>query len=226
MSEVAGTLAAIASARRPGVAEALCLESSVRGVGAFDRASFELTFAGVGRRLGVEVVGPDTSLCDETGRSWSIATWGIDDVGRALLLVEGLTHLPESEHVPWVDTCYRSGALRERQSILRALAVLPSPGRFLAVALDGFRASTQPIFEAIACENPYPATYFPEASFNQMVLKAVFTEVALARILDLRDRVTPDLARMAADYASERAAAGRSVQCDLALLTGNESVVL
>ena len=68
--------------------------------------------------------------------------------------------------------------MRERQAVLRVLALLPEPARFLAIALDACRTSTQPVFEAIACENPYPAAYFPEASFNQMVLKAVFTEVA------------------------------------------------
>ena len=85
----------------------------------------------------------------------------------------------------------------------------------LPIALDACRSSTQPVFEAIACENPYPAAYFPEASFNQMALKAVFTGVALARILGLASRRTPELARMAADYADERRAAGRPVPSDL-----------
>ena len=56
--------------------------------------------------------------------------------------------------------------------------------------------------EAIACENPYPARYFPELNFNQMVLKALFTGVALARIIGCDGRVTSELSRMAADYAS------------------------
>ena len=54
------------------------------------------------------------------------------------------------------------------------------------------------MFEAIACENPFPARYFPELNFNQMVLKALFNGVALARIVGLRRRRNPELARMAA----------------------------
>ena len=52
-----------------------------------------------------------------------------------------------------------------------------------------------------------------------MVLKALFTGVTLARIIGLDERVTPELGRMAADYASERRAAGRSVPEDLSRIT-------
>jgi hypothetical protein len=76
------------------------------------------------------------------------------------------------------------------------------------------------VFEAIACENPYPAAHFPELNFNQMVLKALFTGVALERVIGLDGRVTPELARMANDYASERRAAGRSVPADIWRVTG------
>ena len=75
-----------------------------------------------------------------------------------------------------------------------------------------------PIFEAIACENPFPSLYFSDESFNQMVLKAVFVGVSLERVVGLRARVTPELSRMAEDYAAERRAAGRTVPSDLALL--------
>jgi hypothetical protein len=75
-----------------------------------------------------------------------------------------------------------------------------------------------PVFEAIACENPFPAAQFPELHFNQMALKAVFLGVALARMLGLAERRTPELARMAEDFAAERRAAGRTVPADLSLL--------
>jgi hypothetical protein len=76
----------------------------------------------------------------------------------------------------------------------------------------------QTIFESIACENPFPADEFPDLNFNQMVLKAMFNGVALARIVRLGERAGADLARMAADYAAERRAAGRSVPADIDLV--------
>jgi hypothetical protein len=195
----------------------LLRDATVRGT-AFDPIAFELTFAALGRRLGEAALGDGAAVSDDAGREWSIAGWGLDELGRALLVVAGVARLDFSEQLAWVDGLHRAGALRERQAVLRALALLPEPARFLSIALDGCRTSTQPVFEAIACENPYPAAYFPEAAFNQMALKAVFTGVALARILGLASRRTAELARMATDYADERRAAGRPVPSDLGAL--------
>jgi hypothetical protein len=197
------TLATLIAARRPDLADT------------WRSSPFDAAFAAAGRRLGTTAAGGDATVTDASGRTWSVATWGLDEVGRAVLLLDELGRLPATEHVARVDECWRAGALRERQAVLRALPLLPGPARFLPIALDAARASTQPVFEAIACENPYPATYFPETSFNHLVLKAVFTEVPVARILDLDTRLGPELARMAADYASERAAAGRPIPVDL-----------
>jgi hypothetical protein len=77
----------------------------------------------------------------------------------------------------------------------------------------------QSVFEAIACENAYPARHFPDQNFNKLVLKAFFTGVGVARIVGLGGRRTAELRRMAEDYASERRAAGRSVPPDLGLVT-------
>ena len=74
------------------------------------------------------------------------------------------------------------------------------------------------VFEAIACENPFPRDHFPEANFNQLVLKAMFLDVPLDRVLGWRERNNLELRRMAADYAAERRAAGRSVPEGIALI--------
>jgi hypothetical protein len=117
-----------------------------------------------------------------------------------------------------VAETYRTGDVAEKRAVTRALALLPEPSGFVDLAVNVCRTSVQPVFEGIACENPYPAAYFPEANFNQMVLKSLFTATRLARIAGLESRVTPELCRMAEAYASERRAAGRSVPEDIELL--------
>jgi hypothetical protein len=99
--------------------------------------------------------------------------------------------------------------------VLRALSLLPRPDRFCSLATDACRSHVQPVFEAICCESRYPAACFPDLAFRQMVLKALFTGVALDRIHGLRTRIDPELIRMAHDYASERRAAGRPVPADI-----------
>ena len=81
----------------------------------------------------------------------------------------------------------------------------------------------KPVFEAIACENPYPARWFPDSAFCQMVLKAIFVGTPIARIERVRERTTDELRRMARSFASERMAAGRPVPVDIyTLLEGSE----
>ena len=188
-----------------------------------DRGALLEAFTAATRRLGRSRLAPsgeEISRLAGAGVSWPVGTWGADELGRVALLVAAASHWPEAELEALVEECYHRGDGAERQAVLRALPLLPAPERFLEIAVDACRSHIQPLFEAIACENPYPALYFPELNFNQMVLKALFTGVALARILGVEDRVTPELSRMAADYASERRAAGRSVPPDIGQLTG------
>lgn len=144
--------------------------------------------------------------------------WTRDDAARALLLIERRNNGRTGDaFVGDALECFEQGDAREQQSFLRAIALWPEAKAFLPIAIDACRTNIIPVFEALACENPYPAAHFPERNFNQMVLKAMFNAIALQRIVGLRDRRNAELSRMARDYAAERTAAGRSVPSDLAL---------
>jgi hypothetical protein len=156
-----------------------------------DRAALLAAFSSAGRRLGAGA-----------------------EAGRIELLVGVAAEATPDALVELVDECWRTGDNGERRAVLRALARLPEPARFVPLAISACRVNVVPVFEAIACENPFAAAHFPEAAFNQMVLKALFLGVAIDRIDGLAARITPELARMAAAYASERRAAGRAVSAD------------
>ncbi|WP_052941246.1 EboA domain-containing protein [Chromobacterium subtsugae] len=158
-------------------------------------------------------------LQPELERAGAIAPldWRPGDIGRLLLLLS----LPESrdgQAHPCFARLYRGGDAGEQQSLLRALPLLPAPERHLSLAIDACRSHIQGCFEAIACENGYPARFFPELNFNQMVLKALFTRTPLSRIHGLRHRLTPQLRRMAADLASERQATQADIPDDVYLI--------
>lgn len=139
-------------------------------------------------------------------------------LGRALLLLDAAGALPAERHVPLFTRLFRSGDTGERTALLRALPLLPQPERFADLAAEACRSSVQDVFEAVAVANPFAAAHLPAAAFNQMVLKAVFLGVPLAGVAGLASRRTPELARMATDFRSERRAAGRPVPADLDLL--------
>jgi hypothetical protein len=71
------------------------------------------------------------------------------------------------------------------------------------------------VFEAVAHRSPYPREQFAENRWNHMVLKALFVGSTLQPIQGLDARANPELARMLADYAHERWAAGRPVSPEL-----------
>jgi hypothetical protein len=143
--------------------------------------------------------------------------WTMDDAARAALLLSAADALDADAFVRAATECFERGDAREQQSWLRAISLLPGSDRFKALAIDACRTNIIPLFEAIACENPYPSREFPERQFNQLVLKALFNTIALARVVGLRPRLNAELSRMAGDYAAERRAAGRTVPSDIAL---------
>src|SRR5258706_2370923 len=143
--------------------------------------------------------------------------WTADEAGRAVLLLTLAERTGTDQFATAAIECYERGDSREQQSWLKALPLLPGPESFLNVAIDACRTNILPQFECIACENPYPGRYFPDLNFNQLVLKAMFNGISLARIVGLNGRSNSELSRMALDYAAERRAAGRSVPADLAL---------
>ena len=180
-------------------------------------SQFATAFAGSGRRLGdsaVSVEPAEREALEKLG-ILSLEGWRLCDVGRAFLLMKVLGEVPATEHASFVAGVFNQGDNREREALLKSLSMLSEPERFLPTAVDACRSHVQSVFEAIACENPYPARFFPDDAFNQLVLKAFFTGVPVRRIVGLKGRVTPELSRMARDYASERRAAGRPVPPDL-----------
>lgn len=183
----------------------------------FEEHRFLYAYAAAARMLGKVPLGldlEDVVQLERAGVCWPLVR-SLDELGRVWLLLSAAAVLPHERGQALVEACYEAGDVSERRAVLRSLALLPSPGRFVPLAAEACRSHIQPIFEAVACENPYPVDQFPELTFNQMVLKALFTNVPLARIMGLERRMTAELKRMAADYASERRAAGRPVQEDV-----------
>jgi hypothetical protein len=183
-------------------------------------ARFRAVFAGAGRRLGGSVLKLTSDEVTQLCQAGLVAPerWHNDQGARAALLLRALETLPVERHTGFVREVYLRGDYREQAAVLHALMLLPDPGRFIAMAVDACRTNVRHVFEAIACENRYPAACFPEENFNQLVLKAFFIGVAVARISGLEQRKTAELRRMAQDYASERRAAGRAVPADLDLV--------
>ena len=112
--------------------------------------------------------------------------WTVADAARAALLLTIASRVATPLHLYRRQWAVTSVAIpREQRSWLKSTAILPLPERLLPTIIDACRTNILPLFEAVACENPYPAQHFPERNFNQLVLKALFNGVALSRIVGI-----------------------------------------
>jgi hypothetical protein len=139
--------------------------------------------------------------------------WDVLQTVRTYLLLQ---FSPEKE--AWlkaVNQLFETGDMNEQQALYAALPLLPYPEELLNRAIDGCRTNMTVVFDAIALNNPYPAKYFPEANWNQLVLKSIFMQRPLYRIQQLDERRNLALANIASDFAHERWAAGRPVMPEL-----------
>jgi hypothetical protein len=165
----------------------------------------------VGRRIGradLSLSADDLAAAQLLRSRWRPDTWGSDEAARvALLLATWTGH--EAAFAARVDRLCATGELTEHMACLKGFAVFPAPAPLLSRARSAVRSSVQPLFEAIACLNPYPADRFDEAVYNQMVIKCVFSGVPIETIVGLDERRNDELLRMIRDLVSERRVAGR-----------------
>ncbi|MBO4259343.1 EboA domain-containing protein, partial [Streptomyces griseorubiginosus] len=143
--------------------------------------------------------------------------WTTDEAARAVLLAA--LPLRGGALADEVAGLYRHGDPAEQRAILRSLPLLSAPDddpfHTLALALirEALRANDTSVVEAAL--GPYAAARLPDADYRQAVLKCVFLDVPLARVAGLDTRADHELARMLADFAHERIAAGRDVPPDV-----------
>ena len=184
-----------------------------------------LAYSGASRwagKLALALTPEETRRAAQVAPESPLSHWGADEAARSAILLS-LPAEPPAERDRLALLCFEKGDSREQEGWLRGVALLPGAERFLATVIDACRTNILPVFQAVACENPYPARCFPELNFNQMVLKSLFNGTALERIAGLERRLNPELSRMADDYAAEREAAGRQVPVDLWLVQAPHS---
>ncbi len=112
-----------------------------------------------------------------------------------------------------IMTLYRNGDAGERLSILRALPDLELGPAALPIVEDALRTNDTRLIAAAL--GPYGSRWLDDHAFRQAVLKCVFMSIPLAEVAGLDRRYDAELARMLADHAAERRAAGRTVPEDV-----------
>jgi len=150
---------------------------------------------------------------------WNPQAWSLLETARVSLVLARRDLLAD-DFPALFNQSFTHADEGEACAYYRALPLLPEPQRFVWRAAEGCRTNMRSVFMAVACDSPYAYQCFDELAWNQMLLKAIFTETPLARVYGVEQRLNPALAQMTLDYIDERRSAGRSVPDDAWLCLG------
>ena len=192
-------------------------EKSEKIAGGADNWVFFTSFSAVPRYTGKSDLQLDEealSAARQARTNWQPENWSVDQAARALIALS-LPHEPVGPYTETFEKVFNAADIGESVVLYQILPLYPHPEKFVDRAAEGLRSNMTSVFEAVALRNPFPAEYFEENAWNQLVLKSCFVGSSLHRIMGLDDRANATLAGILVDYAHERWSAGRVVTPEL-----------
>jgi hypothetical protein len=190
------------------------LDAEIQAFGAkVDERRLPIALGLARRKIGrkeLALEGGDVVSAGQLRSRWLPHWWSTDEAARVALLL-ATHHGDDQTFAARVERLCATAEVSELVAILKGFAVFPAPNLLCDRAREGVRSSMQPVFEAIACRNPFPFDHFDEPGWNQMVVKCVFVGAPIDAISGLQQRRNTELIRMLADLVAERRSAGRPV---------------
>lgn len=171
------------------------------------------------RRKKLEPTREELARASALVEGWNLERWTTLEAVRALLVLSR-GDLERETLVRALDECFQYADVGELCALHKTIALLPKPERFVWRAGEGCRSSMRAVYEAAACDTPFPVRHFDDLAWRQLVVKALFVEAPLWRVFGLDTRLSDELARMVLDLAEERRSAHRPVQHELWLVLG------
>jgi hypothetical protein len=125
-----------------------------------------------------------------------------------------LLHLDPSDQEKYyktIENLFLAAEVSELVALYSFLPVFAGPDLWKLRCAEGIRSNIGLVLEAIMYHNPYPEKYLDEKAWNQLILKAFFTDKDINQIPGIDERSNSELALTLKDYAYERWAAGRKI---------------
>jgi hypothetical protein len=181
-----------------------------------------IAFTAVPRKTGKKII--EATLDQERHiktllPGFSIHEWTIDRLCRVWLLAQ-LNADQKDSYIRIIEGLFLAAEMNELVALYSSLPLLSYPETWKLRCTEGIRSNIGSVLEAIMYENPYPAQFLDEPAWNQMILKAFFTDKNVVRITGLDERANERLASILVDYAHERWSAHRLVNPQLWRLVG------
>jgi hypothetical protein len=162
-------------------------------------------------RVAFEISEQELSVLKSYEPEFKPELWTLDQLCRLALMLS----LDPATSRSKIETLVDASDMRELVTIYKSLIFLENAKEFMMKAIDGIRTNMIDVFDSIALNNSYTSKYFSEDAWNQVILKAIFNERPIYKIVGIEERNNQKLADILHDYAHERWAAGRRVTPEL-----------
>lgn len=166
----------------------------------------------------IEILDQESQQITELLPGFTISNWTLDKLSRVWLLMQ-LPSDNRETYVKKINGLFAAAEMNEQIALYSALPLYHYPEEWIAKCEEGIRSNIGTVLDAIMYHNPYPAKFLSQQAWNQLVLKAFFTEKDVNLIVGLNERVNEALIATLEDYIQERLAAGRTVAPEIYQLT-------
>ena len=176
-------------------------------------AKLNAAFAAMPRKTGKGIIHLTTEqdFAVQTIRPhFNINGWSMDRLCRVWLLLH-INSSDKDKYFHTIENLFLAAEMHEQVALYSALPVLAYQEHWRKRCAEGIRSNISDVLLSIMCLNPYPSEQLDNSAWNQMVLKAFFTEKPVHQIIGLDERANKELSRILSDYAHERWAAHRIV---------------
>lgn len=177
-----------------------------------DNYKLNLTFTSIPRKTGKKKIvleEMDTRMPNDLLHGFSNQYWTLDQLCRAWLLMQ-LDSNDKETYISRIENLFPQAEMNEQVALYSALPFLAYPEAWTSQCAVGIRSNIDMVLEAIMYYNPYPAEYLEEPAWNQLVMKAFFTDKNVNKIIGIDNRANQNLANTLFDYVEERWSAHRS----------------
>lgn len=177
---------------------------------------FKVAFSMISRKVpskAIEMTAEQKQSLEQT-YALSLQDWDTQRLSRIWLLL----HLPAEDkqaYIRKINELFSMAEMSELAALYAALPLLAFPEEWKLRAAEGVRSNIGIVLDAIIMNNTYPSKYLDENAWNQLILKAFFTDKNIDKIIGIKERANQSLANSLKDYIAERQAAGRDVNAKL-----------
>lgn len=178
-----------------------------------DTRQINTAFAVMPRKTGKSAIQISPELISKIHQvkpGFTVENWTMDKLGRLCLLLH-LDPADQEKYFKIIENLFLAAEVSELVALYSFLPVFAWPDLWKLRCAEGIRSNIGLVLEAIMYHNPYPEKYLDEKAWNQLILKAFFTDKDINLIPGIDERSNSELALTLKDYAYERWAAGRKI---------------